>query len=657
MSGSYTFPNANINLQDDSTVTVPDPTVLPLHLPLFGVFAETGPVGIPVLGGANALQNIFGTLFLNEKSPYFNHPNVFVKRALQYQQIYLVRLADPAATSASLVLLCTVTPTTLVQYQRASDGSVIKDVSGNNLPQLMVDGTTPVTQPGVTLTYSVRPLESNEKLSTVTTTTVTSGGVSSVTYPVIAFSTYVGNAGNRSGFRLFYDTTLNTNIVNNIGALTYSFQPVTLTPTTNIEAPVYDIYNSQTQTFSFLPGALDPTTDTFYNLQDVITNNFYNLPGLPYNFHVYNENVGMIGQAILTLSPELGSISPYMVNILSGVDQNGNTYEHMAIDSSTTTILNPNVVNYLQGGTDGSLSKTTLENQTAALLSGELNPLIADSFRFPFTHIYDSGYALTIKQLLTSIFSFRDDVQVTLSTQDVANPPNTAAQDQSTGSALRTAALLNVESTDFGTQCCRVSIYQQCGLLSDTQLYTSIVPATIDRMIKRCVYNNADYVKGEPKGRPNSEVTILTLGSLNWTPATPQQMQLSWNTGLNYIQYCDVATVFYPSLQSVYPLDNSLLASDVFTDYVAVYLKHLIRQQWTIIVGRDDPPKTLYQIIAKGIDDRASYVFGKFIKTSTVVSQTAVDSAKGYQLTVTTTVQGNMPNLVWKVIVPITRAS
>lgn len=737
MSGStakFNFPNANINLVDKSVPTIPDPTILPLHLPIFPVFAETGPVGVPILGGVNYLQEIFGTQFLNERSPYFNHQSVFLKRALGYQLVYMVRVADPAATAASLVLLCKVTPRPVVQYQRTASGAIVYGSGGNPLPLLETDGVTPVTQPGVVLNYSTRQLADGETINTVlsinstsstidgmvinisntagiplnTTLSIVIGGVTyigyvttivantsitlvftssitsiittgaavtfnygvtphtgtvasttgviSTTYPLFALTTYVGSAGDNFGFRLFYNTSYNTTIVSNTGAMTYNFQPVQLNINTNVETPIYDINNSQTQTFSFMPGSFDPSTDTYYELADVVRNSFNGLPGLPYQFYVYGSNMGSIGQAALTLSPELGSISPYLLNLFTGVDSSGNPYEHIVIAPGASSILNNNVVLYLQGGSDGSLSKSTLEAQTAQLYNGALNPLIADSFRYPFTHIYDSGYTLANKQLLMDIFSIRDDIKIILSTQDVANPANTAAQDQSTGSALRTSALLNPESIDFGTQACRVDIYQQCGTLSDTQLYTNIVPATIDSLIKHCRFTGSDHIVGEPKGRPNSEVSILNIGSLNWTPTTPQQMQLSWNTGLNYIQYCDTATVFYPDLLSVYSIDTSLLSSALLVDYAAVYLKHIIRRQWTIIVGRDDPPRTLFQSIATAIDAAAAYAFNGYISTSTVVSQTAVDTARGYQSTVTTKVSGNMPNRVWDVIVPITRA-
>ena len=651
-----TFPNAYVNLQDKSVQRVPDPTVLPLHLPLFCVFAETGPVGTPVLGGTNTLEALFGSGFLNERSPYFKHPNVFLKRALAYQQVYMVRLADPVAVAASFVLLCTVTAGQLTQYQRTPSGAVILDSHGSPTPKLQLDGVTVVTELGITLTYSMRALAPGETLSSVATVTTGSGATLAVTYPIIALSTYVGVPGNNLGFRLFYNPSFDSSAVSNINAMTYSFQPVALNGITNIEQSIYDIYSNQTQTFSFKPGAYDASTGMYYNLQDVVRNNFTGLPGLPYQFYVYNDNVGTIGDSVLAVSAELAGTDPYLINIMSGVDQNAHTYEHMVVSPGSVSILNANVVQYLTGGTDGSISNSTLEAQTIELVNGETNPLIADAFRFPFTHIYDSGYTLTTKQALLDIFALRDDVGLTLSTQDVSLPANTAAQDQSTGSALRTAALLHPESTDLGTQCVRVEIYQQCGTLADTQIYNTIVPATLDRMIKRCIYNGTDHVTGEPKGRPNSEVSLFNLGSINWTPTTPQQMQLSWSTGLNYIQYCDVSTVFYPDLLSIYPIDSSLLSSAVLADYVAIYLKHIIRRQWTIIVGRDDPPKSLFKIIADAIDANAAYVFNGNIATQTVVTQTAVDTALGYQMTVTTTVLGNPTNRVWQVIVPITRA-
>jgi hypothetical protein len=660
MVNNPSFPNAYINLQDNSAQTVADPTVLPVHLPLFLTFADKGPVGVPQIGGANALQAIFGSSMLNERSPLFTHQSVFLKRALPFQQVMMARVVDPAATFASLVLLCTVTPAQIPQYQRNSSGGLVL-TNGQPTPVLQTDGVTPVTAAGVKLSFSTRALASGETISTVATVTsnVTVGGqqVTANTYPIAAFTADVGSAGNNAGFRLFYNTSYDTTAVANVGAMLWSFQPVVLNTLTNIESPIYDIYNSQTQTFAFMPNAYDPTTATFYPLTDVINDDYNGLPGLPYDFYVYGANVGTIGQAILTVSPELGAISPYLVNFMTAVDANGNPYEHMQVDSTAATILNANVVNYLSGGTDGSVTKEMYESLVVAYLSGVTYPQISDTFRYPLTHFYDSGFSLANKEAMIAFYGLRDDVKITWSTQDVALPANTAAQDQSTGSALRAWLLLNPESIDFGTQFCRADIYQQCGTLSDTQVYNTIVPCNLDRMLKRCAFNGSSTITAEPKGRPNSEVTIFNIASLNWTPTTDQQKQLSWNNGLNYIQYADVKTVFYPDLISVYPLDTSLLSNDCFVDYAAVYLKKIIRRQWTIYSGRTDPAKNLFTDIEGSVDSAANYVFNNRIGVDTVASQTAIDSALGYQITVTCNVTGNMPDRVWQTIVTINRAS
>ena len=45
---SYTFPHAPISVDDQSTRPLPPPEPLGLHQPIFFVFAERGPIGIPV---------------------------------------------------------------------------------------------------------------------------------------------------------------------------------------------------------------------------------------------------------------------------------------------------------------------------------------------------------------------------------------------------------------------------------------------------------------------------------------------------------------------------------------------------------------------------------------------------------------------------------
>ena len=112
--------------------------------------------------------------------------------------------------------------------------------------------------------------------------------------------------------------------------------------------------------------------------------------------------------------------------------------------------------------------------------------------------------------------------------------------------------------------------------------WRSIVPLTFELMMKRCQFHNATFVKGEWKGLPNSSVDYFK--SISWTPSKPDLKQLSWDTGLNYVQYYDMTRTHFADIISVYPYHTSLLSSDLFACYI-VYLKHIIRTVWAEYVG------------------------------------------------------------------------
>ena len=655
MAKQNTFPHVDINIRD---VPVPQPVIqtpLPLHVPVFFIYAAQGPLGIPVLGTYSQHAVTFGDYTFDERGPFHQHPTVFAKRACQYQQVYLVRLADTTATTGSLGLFCTVTPTALVQYQRDVYGNYVVDSSNNPVPMLLADGITIKTEPGMSLDWSVRQLADGETFDTLQEVTTLVGGVDVVTFPVFAVSAVSpGSAINNVGYRMYYSTDFDQNVVDNIDAMTYQFEPVQKDSTTAIVSPIYDIYNDSTNAVALKANAYNVDTAQYLDLAEIVQQQY--TTGLPYELFVYTDYVAAIGSAVLSVSPELDGTSPYRINIMTAVDDAQHPYSHVVVTKASASILNPNVVLYLVGGSDGTLTKSNLEDLTIAYVAGDVYPMLNNPYRYPITHMYDSGYSLPNKLNLLKIWNIRDDIKIDFSTQDVANRANTAAEDQSTGSALRSAILLHPESLVFGTEAIRASVYQQCSTLTDTQTYRNIVPATIDRMIKRCMYNGVDYVTDTPKGRPNSEVSILSATNINWSPTTTDQKQLSWDTGLNYIDYCDIDTLFYADLRSIYPIDTSLLSDDVFVDML-VYLKHIARNIWTFYAGRSDRAAVLFPRIEDDIDKRCSYAFNGGVKTSTKVYQTDIDSALGYQSTVEITVYGTMPNRVWKVIVPVTRTA
>ena len=661
-----TYPHTNIDIQDNSGGSAVTVQQTPMHLPCFFIFAEKGEIGIPYYGQYSDQVAKYGANTFLESSAFFQHPSVFAKKAAQYQPIYVIRLADNTVTQAGLVLEAVVTTMPVTQYQLDGSGARVLDSNGNPLPQLMVDGVTPVTAPGVSIKWMVRALSVGETYNAIATTTTTSGGHTVTTYPIIAdLAKTPGSAVNRSGFSLYYTPNYDSNAVASTNSMTYRFAPAILSPGTNgVSSKIFDTFNATYNDVSLKTTAIDSTTNQDISLNAILQNNYVgqdsagnSIDLLDYDMYVYSANVATIGAQIITLSSELSqSLDPFMINILTGIDQNGNNYHHAIIDPASTTTINSNVILYHTGGTDGTLTKTALETLTTAFCQSTSNPDFQDTFRYPFTHFYDSGYALATKYAMAGIFSLRDDVKIDFSTQDVANAPNTAAQDQSAGAAILAAVSLYPESVIYGTEAMRASIYQQCGLLASSAAvsYAGYVPATLDRMIKRCIWNNGIYIKGSPKGRPNSEVTVFK--KLNWTEATVTQKQLNWDTALNTIGYADMSTLFYADLRSIYPDQTSLLSDDVFVDYL-IYLKHIVRNRWTYYAGMNVPVKKQFQQIATDIDSTCSRAFVGVLPTKTTVFQTALDQLRGYSTTVSVAVTGTAPNRIWNVIVPVSQSA
>jgi len=647
---NQTYPSIRFGIRDDTPTQVAEITVLPIHIPLFLGFAEQGEVGVPVLGSYAKLTSVFGDRTFDERSPFYQHPMVFVDRACRRQQIYFVRLADDTAKIASQVVQVQTESTSVVQYQKDDQGRLILDAQGNRIPRLQEDGVTVVVEPGVKLTWSVRPFEAGEKLKTLKHTTVQVGGKEVVTAPIVASAgAYVGSKVNRTGFRLYVSSESDTAVAAKTKSQLLRFEPVQRDLTSGIVTPIRDRFLQPYADVSFKTDALDPSTMKYYDLSEIIRNDYTN--GLPYDMQVYSDYVKLIAEKVLAVSPELDGLDPYQVNIFTGETPDGVPYDHVVVEGASS-ILNENVILYNQGGSDGTMTKESLEALTIAYLSGDVYPELGDSFRYPFTHLYDSGYSMEAKDALINFLSYRLDVKIDLSTQDVANPPNTPAEDQSTGSYLRGRALLHPESVIHGTPACRVSITQQCGYLNDTQTYRTHVPLLLDRLVKRCIHDGKTFINSEPKGRPNSEVTMFR--DINWTPSAADHKQLSWDTGLNYAQYCDISTIHYPDIRSIYPIDESLLSDDLMTDKVIYHMK-IVRDQWTQEVGKSGKPSLMFDRIGKAIDKRASFVFSGTIRTLTTVFQTDADKLKGYRYSVQSKIYGSMPNRVWDVTIPVGR--
>ncbi len=665
MAKFYSFPHYEINVKDESMRTPLIVEQLALHRPIFLSFAERGPIGVPVYGSYEELVKRFGEGTFDMFSNYYRHPSLFAERSLRNNKVFFVRLASDTSKAASLLLQCSIYKKPIIQYQKDSEGYRITDVDDNPIP--IDDGVGgSLKEVGTVIKWSVRELDllnENPKALIQQTSSIPDpdGGpnITVTTYPIAAFSaTSSGAWGNVTGFKFYWNEDSDSGVAEAMQSIIYTFGMTSVPWGEDTPAVVRTKYLDTSTEFTFAEGTTDKTTMRRYNLTEVIPNE-YSADNIIFDMHLYPANVKTIGASCLADEnvanfPEL--TSEFMVNLFSGKTMLQQPYDHIVIDTDAddSVIFNKNVINYMTGGNDGDTTDEDLEELTRIWLTGNVFPDINDKPRYPITHLYDSGYDATTKESLIDFLGLRDDVKIILSTQSVYNEPNTKAEDQSMGSFLRARALLHIESFIYGTMACRVTILQQCGYLSENVPYVKLVPATLDCMIKKGIWQGAIYMKGKPKGLPNSAVTVLK--NMNWFPVTDDFKQLSWDNALNYMQYYDMTSVHYPDVISVYPYLTSLLSDDIFTDML-VYIKHIVRFQWAKFAGVDDPIQQLIANIKDSVSRDIYAKLGNFVRAEVNPYQTDLDVELGYALTVEIPVYGTVPNRVWNVIVPVRRES
>ena len=649
---NYTYPHINLEIRDKSRGEPLPPRARPLHNPAFFVFAEKGEPHVPKWGSIDDHIEIFGRATFDRRSNFYHHPTLFAENALRFQEAYIVRMVPNDAKTASLVLEAKVSTSEFTQFEKDEVGNRIVDGNGNPVPLTENDGVTPLTEPGVEITYSTRELDSDESFDTLQQRTVQENGENVTYYPILGSSgAWANSATNRIAFKLWYSEDFEESVVDNIDAMTYNFELVERDARTGVPSSVRDIFGQPSVRFTFKPDAEDKTTARFMSFPDIIQKNYGE--NFPVTVQDYPESIEALAQEVKNVSPELSDVPVWRINILSAVDESGIPYDHFRI-ANGPQFVSEDVNLYHKSGSDGTLTRQKLEELTGQYLMGNTFPEISDQGRFPITHIYDSGYALERKKDMIRFLGIRDDVKIDLSTQDISLEPNKKAEDVSTASNLRAELLLRPESVVEGTPAMRGSIYSQTGILNRQQSKNKWVPTTLDRLIKRTQFEGGTFISGTPKGRPNSRVDIYQ--KLNWTPSNSDFKQKSWDLGMNYIQYADANILFRADMRSIYPFETSLLSSDTHVDRL-IYIKHIARRQWTIFVGREEDIDILSDDISQSITDAINTALNGTMDVQASVETTARDRQLGFSRTIIIAVQGTPSNRVWNVIVPVSRRS
>lgn len=655
------FPHAPIRVRDISGGSDATAVNLPLHAPVFFLQTEMGEPGIPFWGDMSAHSARFGSKSFDPKSKFYTHQSFFATTGMA-NGCFIVRMVDDTAQAASLVLLATLTQTQVPQYKRDVLGGIVLDSNGKPVVEYQADGTTPLTEPGLTISWSTRELAASEEFNDIAVQTIQGADGTSTVYPILAMAaSNPGSGVNRYGFRLYSTADIDTSVESRVKSAMYRFAPVLMAAdTSGTVSAVTDLYGQKYNDVSLKDSVTDPSTNQDVSLNEVLSENYTDQSSgesyFPFQIHTFSDNVELIGKAILAVSPELATVidDPFEINLITAQDSNGNPYEHFLVDSGSAAVLNANVVQYLQGGTDGTVSLAQLESLFQAFCTGTDNVEFRDNLRYPISHVYDSGFTLPTKYAMLNLLSIRDDIAIDLTTLDAtATKVNTPAQDQSIGAALLARARTYPESEIEGTEAIRVTLFMQSGLLSQSYTWKKQAPTTFQRLLQRLKFYGGDHVTGSPKERPNSEVTAFR--SMSWTAALDAQRQLNWDTALNVVQYADRSVLFFADLRSVFSDETSIL-SDVEIVDLLVFLKHVVRNQWTYFSGGNKGTSE-FSTIKKQVEKRCNYVFGSYLPVTITPEKTALDKARGWSTTIHAGVSASVADRVWDVIITTSRTA
>ena len=333
----------------------------------------------------------------------------------------------------------------------------------------------------------------------------------------------------------------------------------------------------------------------------------------------FDTDAGRMSDGLLGGYPDRA----HLINIFTGVDPQGRPYTSIDVHNSVRmggVAFGPTAVHYATGGADG-LANTG--NPTADRLAnlmtydnlvradakkwGKQGTDLAhymDDARYPFSHIWDSGFSVDTKIALLEIMGRRPDVAVRLATQAVAdytNPAdpltwgykaqNTASEEVAIGSLLRTAIGLYPESVVFGTPACRASVFGHAGHVLNSP-WRGLVPMTLDMADKYAkafgaangIWSSSDM----PDLPENNIVTLFESRDVNLTWKDTTGYNTNWDLGINFVRYFDMNRLFYPAYQTAYPDDTSVLNDDI-TVNVVIELEKICQRTWRRLTGRQLP--------------------------------------------------------------------
>lgn len=603
------------------------PTFCP-HMPLLTAW---GPEKKVLFVGRNAFNSIYnGENTLASDSIYYTHQTELYNRMLAQggQIIGAERIMPDDAKSATMRLSLEITESNIVQYQRLPDGRFLlvngakvpvtpsANIPGYKIRWVLTEvdedfGTAPVTAIGGVLSDINVPLETEVNQSIV--------------FPIVDFEMrFRGARGNNIGFRLWAPTTISSfsqdeDLVERLGSMVYRIAPIQRTDSLSSPTIINTMLGTAYSDFTFKRDTLDRKTRQKYALEETFlksyeSNNPANFTGYgPFaRIKVYHDSIATVLESIKVNEESHGTLTEdgdaHSINFLTGVNVRGVPYYSFEVEgvSQGGIVFTERTNLYGIGGSDGTLTRATADAVYDGLVNraytnftnGEV-PYMDDA-QHPFSTIIDTGFTLETKEQLFKILN-RPDCFVVLGTQVAGEPLNTPEEDSSIGLALRNISRSYIDSETYNTPVYKAIILKNGGKLFDTE-YDKYVPmGSMFLAIKSSAYmGNASGFWSQRNIFGRGDQNIVTMFyDHNVVYADVNAKKADWDLGLCHAQYFDTTNIHYPSFQTVYD-DNTSILSSFFNMAAICSVTRTGMRAWRTFVGDDVTPNEAF---TKEVDD------------------------------------------------------
>lgn len=664
-----------LGIQDDSTrALVPVPEAIPTHLPKVYTYAQTGPSD-PQLVVGDSLTQTYGTASFDDQQPYYTHQSTIIEAVnAQGNQMMVQRLIpEDAAPPANARLWADVLPSTVVDYQRNSDGSIKTDPTTGD--------PVPVAGPGIAgniVKWVVTHIDpADDGTDNFGAGTITNGDqtnsvsmTQSQRYPIMDFAyPFQGAAGNLVSVRLYAPTEVSTSPINSttlVNNQAYPFRLQVLQKPDATSTAVIVPTQSAAQSIDFVlkPNTVDKQTSQalYATKQFPSSYQLMNSPaGLPNQygaigrFAVYQSNIDTLLALFYAAEvPFIDGFSDftgaagemYLFNLFSGVSSQNVPYHSFQINTAPSNAqrLTENSMFAVSGGSDGTMNETLFAGLVSTAVLDYANPLteLLDTAYNPESIMYDSGFPTQTKYDMISFISQRTDTAIILSTHDVLAPQLTADQESSMAVALRTRLQQFPESDYFGTATVRGVIIGRSGTLLNSN-YGKPLPLTVEFAAKCATYmgaSNGSWKSGAAFDQaPANQVTMFADVNVTFTPASVRNTD--WSNGLVWVEQYSRRTLYWPAFKTVYDNDTSVLTS-FFTMMGCVELEKVgdrARRQYsgTSQLTNEQLIERINQFVLDNTNQRFD---GRF----TIIPDTfftAADTARGYSWTLNIKIYAN----------------